>query len=495
MKENKGSEQLTGRILASPSSLLHEEILKPQFDYELEHLLPFYIQIEVAMTQEYKRMGLLDEEVSEEIIGLLNVITPAEIKADPKSNMSDICFAIEQYIENHLQQPAVKWHVDRSRNDVQATAQLMFARRCLAEMIAEFALLVEDTIQLCEENVSVPMPGYTHYQSAQIITIGFYFTAVTETLQKTLGRLLRLYEEINECPLGAGAMAGMELEWDREALAETLGFSRPCPHALVSVASKDWMVKIASECSNAAVSISRFVTDLITWGSSEYQFFTLPDEMSGISSAMPQKKNFPVLERIRGRTAHLTSYYFDIVNSQRNTPFTNLVETAKEGGAHFYHLAVSMKSVLKLFSAVMKGIQFKEDRLYELCTKDFYGGFSVANMLTLRASIPYRQAQVIAGKYIVSMLQQNRKPTEIDVDCFNKQCEAAGFVSPLSEEHLLEAFEVQQSLLKKQTLGSTNPMEVERLLHKQKQYYLEQQRLILNLMEVNNGTQNVLRTF
>ncbi|MGG4266734.1 lyase family protein [Peribacillus simplex] len=338
MKEDirSNEEKLTGRIHAAPNILLHEEILKPQFDYELEHLLPFYIQIEKVMTKEYERMGLISNEQMSEIIKLLDQINKENIVADPKSNMSDICFAIERFIERRMNHPVNNWHVDRSRNDVQATAQLMFARKNLLEIMEEIIVLIEEVIVLSSQNLSVPMPGYTHYQSAQIITVGFYFTAVSESLQKSLDRMLRIYDEINKCPLGSGAMAGMELKWDRNLMAKMLGFYQPCHHALISVASKDWMLQIAGEFSNCAATLSRFVTDINTWGSSEYKFFDLPDEMSGISSAMPQKRNFPILERIRGRTAHVNTYYYDILNTQRNTPFTNLVETAKEGGSNFY---------------------------------------------------------------------------------------------------------------------------------------------------------------
>ena len=340
------------------------------------------------MTIEYERLGLISKESMVEIVNLLNQLTKENITADPKSNMSDICFAIEQYVESRLEHPVPNWHVDRSRNDVQATAQIMFARENLVTIMEDITELIEEVLTLSNDNMSVPMPGYTHYQSAQIITVGFYFTAVSEVLQKSLNRMIKIYDEINKCPLGSGAMSGMELEWNRAEMATKLGFL-DSSHALVSVASKEWMLQIAAECSNLATTISRFITDLITWGSSEYKFFVLPDEMSGISSAMPQKKNYPILERIRGRSVHINSYYYDMLNAQRNTPFTNLVETAKEGGSNFYPMITCMKSVLKLYTAVIKEMKFNKEHMYEMCANDFFGGFSLANLLTLQCSIPY----------------------------------------------------------------------------------------------------------
>ncbi|MEK8104314.1 lyase family protein [Micromonospora sp. M12] len=173
------------------------------------------------------------------------------------------------------------------------------------------------------------MPGYTHFQAAQVSTPGFYLAAVSEEVLHTLRRLLSTYDGIDACPLGSGAMTGQELAWDRDRLARSLGFRRVQPIALTSVASRRWVLEVTGDLGVLGVTLSRFGTDLLTWGSGEYGFIDLPDELSGISSAMPQKKNFPVLERIRGRTAHLTAYHLDAVLGQRNTPYTNLVEVSR----------------------------------------------------------------------------------------------------------------------------------------------------------------------
>lgn len=460
---------LTGRIKDSPSKLLHEMVLQPQFDYELEHLLPFYLQIEMAMISEYKRLGLITKEASEEILSYLDQINKNTIVAESESNMSDICFAIEKYVETRLTHRAEAWHVDRSRNDVQATAQVMFARKQLLDIVGELLQLSEAIQTQAIRTMDMPMPGYTHYQPAQIITPGFYFAAVNEQIGKSIKHLLHLFDELNECPLGSGAMAGLELEWDREALAERLGFLRPCRHALTSVASKDWMIQIGAELSNLSVSISRFVTDLINWGSSEYRLIDLPDQLSGISSAMPQKKNFPVLERIRGKTAHITAYYLDFAVAQRNTPFTNLVETAKEGGNNFATMINHMKTLLRLYTSVMEHLQFQEERMYEICTNEFFGGFSIANQLSLRGGIPYRMAQALAGRYIVGMMQRGRRATEVDANYLQEICRAEGYEVTLLEEELQEVCDVTRSLHSKKTLGSTHPDQVKTLLYIQEQ--------------------------
>src|SRR5579885_190540 len=464
-----GYSDLTGRIQAAPDNLLDEEILLPQFHADVQHLLPYYLFIEKAMTTEYFRLNLLTQEAATEVLQLLSSINQENLQADAETNMSDICFAIERFVLQRLTRPAPFWHVDRSRNDVQATAQVMAARKEVLSTLTELFRFAEEVHKVATVTLSMPMPGYTHYQSAQIITPGFYLSAVNEQIGKTIARLLALYTDMNECPLGSGAMAGLELAWDRDRLANMLGFRRPVRNALSGVASKEWALQIAAELSNCSVQLSRFVTDLITWGSGEYGLIDLPDQLSGISSAMPQKKNFPVLERIRGRLAHLPSFYLDLVLGQRSTPYTNLVETAKEGGRHFTVLTSSMRSALKLFSTVVAHLTFREERMRELCTRDFFGGSTLANFLTLTHHIPCRTAQAIVGRYIVSMMKQNRLPEEVDVTTLEALCQEYHYPIQVTAHELQQAFDIRYNLEKKATRGSTHPAAVAELLINQKE--------------------------
>ncbi|HEY1352207.1 MAG TPA: lyase family protein [Ktedonobacteraceae bacterium] len=472
-EDGTGQETLTGRVQAVPGEILDEEVLQQQFAYELQHLLPYYLHIEQAFLLEYLRLDLLSGEAVQEIRQILEQVNAQTLQADRQANLSDILFAIERCVEGQLTVPAANWHIDRSRNDIQATAQLMFARERLLRIIERLLTFSAAVAVLAERQRDLPLPGYTHYQAAQILSAGFYLAALNEQLGKTQQRLLTLLDEINECPLGSGAMAGLELAWDRQRLAQLLGFARPVRHALVGVASKEWLLHIAGELSTCSVALSRFVTDLITWGSSEYQLIDLPDALSGISSAMPQKKNFPVLERIRGKTAHISAYYLDFVLAQRNTPYTNLVETAKEGGSNFFAMTQTMETLLTLFTTVIQQLAFRPERLAELCARDFFGGFALANLLTLRAHIPVRQAQVLAGRYIVAMLGQGRLPYDVDLPCLQALCHEQGSGLSIEEQTLRQVFSTQYNLQARHTTGSTNPHEVAALLALQAQEHRE----------------------
>ncbi|MFD2169896.1 argininosuccinate lyase [Tumebacillus lipolyticus] len=460
---------LTGRIATGPSALLHQEILEPQFVYELQHFLPWYIMIEKVMTLEYERLGLISGEARREIGQLLSEIDSETITADPQANMSDIAFAIERYVESRMTQEAPAWHMDRSRNDFQACAQIMFGRDQLSQVIDELMLCSQALHKLAAETVDLPMPGYTHYQSAQIISPGFYLAAVNEQVLQAISRLSALSADINACPLGSGAMAGLELDWDQQRMSDLLGFQRPVRHALTGVANREWSLRAAAELSTFSVNLSRAVTDLIAWGSSEYGFIDLPDQMAGISSAMPQKKNFPILERIRGRIAHISAYYVDFAFAQRSTAYSNLVETSKEAGANILTMFTTMRSALRLFTAVIENLTFKEAKMRAICEREYFGGFTLANMLALHSAVPYRKAQVLAGRYISRALEKGLKPTGVEIELLRAAAAEMGLEVTLTEEQLRLAFDTDYNLQVKTSVGATSPQAMRHLLGKQEE--------------------------
>jgi argininosuccinate lyase len=455
---------LTGRLSAAPSGLLDEEILGPQFRYELEHLLPWYVAIEKVLAAEYARLGVVSEAEATALGTALDGVNARTITADTAGNMSDIAFAVERFVEQRLPRPIPAWHVDRSRNDLQSCAQLLFGREELVRLAArlrEFGTAVRD---LAEATRDMPMPGYTHFQAAQVITPGFYLAAVSEQVLHTTRRLLSTYDGIDACPLGSGAMAGQELAWDRDRMARLLGFQRVQPVALTGVASRGWVAEVTAELGLLGVALSRFATDLLTWGSSEYGFIDLPDELSGISSAMPQKKNYPILERIRGRTAHLTSWYVDVATAQRNTPYSNTVEVSKESSAQLGSALATLRSLLRLFTEVLGKAVFRTEHGRIRCDEEYLGGFSLANRLTLDQHVPWRDAQVIAGRYVVAALEAGLGAGSADGSMLAAIAAAHGYAITSTDQLLRAAFDPQAELRRRRSRGSAHPGEVSRLL-------------------------------
>ncbi|MFI6809947.1 argininosuccinate lyase [Streptomyces luteogriseus] len=461
---SSGAGGLTGRIAAGPDALLRAEVLEPQLRFEIDALLPSYVELEKVLLLEYRRLGLLDGAQVGAIADLLDRVTPEAVAREAEESMSDIAFTLERHVAGRLTAVPPAWHVDRSRNDLQATAQLMYGRTRLLRCAEELIAFGRTALRTARRGTHLVMPGYTHLQPAQVISPGFYFAALCDHVLHTLERLESVYRTADASPMGAGAMAGQELPWDRARMAALLGFTEVRTHALRAVAQRDWALEACAEFSLLGVTLSRFVTDLMTWGSAGYGFVDLPDHWSGISSAMPQKKNFPVLERIRARTAHLGAAYTAIATGQRSTPYSNSVEISKEAGAGVPAAFDTVGSVLRLFGAVLENLRFREDRMREACESEYLGGFTLANLLTLRAGVPWRTAQVVAGRYIVLAVERGLSPTEPDGALLDAVLAAEGHTAEDAADLLAESMSVPGALTAKRSDGSAHPNAVQSLL-------------------------------
>ncbi|MFE6271870.1 argininosuccinate lyase [Streptomyces goshikiensis] len=461
--------RLSGRVTEDPSALVRELVLDPQFRYEARTLLPWYLAIEKSLVAEYLRMGLIGAGQARTLGRLLDDVTPEVIERGRQQSLSDIALAVERSVTERLEEPVPVWHADRSRNDLQACAQVMFAKQRLQEVAAGLHVLAGAAQRLAERSADVLMPGYTHFQSAQVISAGFYFAALSDRLLRRSRRMLQAHDLIDACPLGAGAMSGQELPWDRDRLAALLGFERAEPLALNAVASREWAAEVTSELGLLGGTLSRFCTDLLMWAGSEHGFIDLPDALSGISAAMPQKKNFPILERIRGKTAHLAAFHIDVVLGQRNTPYSNLVEVSKEAGAHVAEAFDTCHDVLRLLTAVLEGLVLREDRLLGACEKEYFGGFTLANQLTLHHGVAWRTAQVIAGGYVLAGVRAGRTPKDSAPQVLRDLAAEHGHVIEGADALLAEAFDVRRALPRMRSSGSANPDHVRAALAGQEQ--------------------------
>jgi argininosuccinate lyase len=448
---------LTGRITAGPHELLRQETLRPQLDFEIAHLLPGYLNLERVLLVEYRRMGLLSAPEVRAVATALDEVTPAVLDNYAEAAMSDLAFAVERYVSDRIGTVPAAWHVDRSRNDLQATAQSLYGRDRILELAGSLGELAAAALDVAAGHADEPMPGYTHLQAAQVISPGFYLTALAEQVVHTLERLQQVYRTANASALGAGAMAGQELGWDRARMARLLGCDGVRVHALRAVAGRDWPLEVSAELSLLGVVLSRFVTDVMSWGSGAYGFIDLPDEWSGISSAMPQKKNFPVLERLRGRLAHLSAGHIDVLLGQRNTSYANSVEVSKEAGSPMPAIFAAASSSLRLGTAVLRNLRFRTDRMRAACEAEFLGGFSLANQLTLTHGVPWRTAQVIAGQYVVAAARSGRPPGDVDAALLEKLAAQHGHPVSGTQAVLTAAFDVDRDLHGRRSAGATSP--------------------------------------
>ncbi|MCT2591749.1 argininosuccinate lyase [Streptomyces sp. N2-109] len=451
---------MTGR----PDDLLRSEVLEPQLRFELHALLPWYVRLEKVLLVEYSRMGLLDAPQVAALTARLDGATPEAVGEAAREAMSDLACALERHVGQGLDELPPAWHVDGGRNDLRAGAQLLYGRARLldsASLLLDFGRAAH---RLASRSTELMMPGYTHLQAAEPISPGFYLAALCEQVEHTLSRLESVYVTASTSPLGAGAMAGQQLAWDRERMARLLGCERVQRHALRAVGQRDWALEACAEFSLLGVALSRFATDLMTWSGTGHGFIHLPAAWSGVSPAMPQKKNFPVLERIRGRTAQLGAAYAAISTGQRNTPYSHSFEVSEEASAQVPAAFDTLDSVLRLFTSVLENLSFREDRLREACEAEHFGAGTLANLLTLRTGVPWRAAQAVAGRYIAAAEEAGLPPAAPDAALFEQLLAEHGLRVPGAGALLHEAMDVRSGLTAKRTTGSTAPDAVGHLL-------------------------------
>jgi argininosuccinate lyase len=460
----------TGRIERAPAALVDEAVLARRFDWEMRCLLRHYTWIELAHLGEYARMDLIDAPTAARIRRIVLDLTPDDLAAERTAAMSDPLFALERSVHARLPANAAPaWHVDRSRNDVQACAQLMLGRERLLATAESVRTLARTTAGVAAEHTRSLMPGYTQHQTAHPITFGFYLAALAEAVTGAAESLHALVGAVNLSPLGAGALAGLELPWDRDRLALALGFAAPQPHALTSVASRAWVLRSAAELAVLGTTLSRFLTDLIWWSGASCRFIDLPDELAGISSAMPHKRNFPVLERARGLTGHLTGLAVDLMIGQRNTGYTNLVEVSKESTRFLEDLFATCDTMLGLVELVISGVRFRAGRAARVARGELSTASTVANRLTLDHAIPARTAQVIVGTWIAAAMRRLGDDTELTPDRLTAQdlaaaCARAGYELDVDADRLRADLDAEASLDRRVTSGSTRPDRVDALL-------------------------------
>ncbi|GAA2907137.1 argininosuccinate lyase [Streptosporangium fragile] len=451
----------------SPERHLDEAVPARQPGGEIPALLRHYRWIELTHIDEYVRMGLMGEEAAARIRRAVLDLTPEELGTGRAAG-SDPLPALEMCVQARLPEGAYAWHVDRSRNDVRACARLMLGRERLLETAAAVSGLARTALEAASGHTESIMPACSRRRTTQTITFGFYLAALAEAATGAAESFHALFDAVNLCPLGAGALAGLELPWDRARIALALGFDGPQPHALTSVASQAWALRSAAELSVLGTTLSRFLTDLIGWSGPGCRFVDLPGGTAGAPAA-PYEGDAAVLERIRGLAGQLVGLSHDVMTGQRVTGYTDLVEAAGEGPGHLEDLFATCGTMLALFDRVVAGLRFHPERAGRAVRGELTAFLTVANHLTLEHGVPAGTAQAIVGSWISAAAEgigaaEALTPDRLSAAGLVAAGERHGFALAVEEAGVRELLDAEAGVRRKQTGGSTRPEEVRLLL-------------------------------
>ena len=351
------------------------------------------IQGSSAHVKMLAKTGLLTQSEADKITSALHqVLTEIQQgKFIPSETLEDVHMNIEARL-TEIEPLGAKLHTARSRNDQVATTTRIYLRTRLQFLSKDLHELLAVLTQNAHRHIRVIIPGYTHMQQAQPISLGHYWLSWYEAFSRDAERLNFALASLDECPLGAGALAGSTFPIDREMTSELLGFSRPTRNSLDSVASRDYMMDYHHFASTFMIHISRLCTDLITWNTQEFAFIVLPDEFCTGSSMMPQKKNPDVLELARGKTGQVIGNMIDLMMNLKGLPMT-YNRDLQEDKRGLWNSLDTVESTARIITALLSKVDVDEAKALAGFGKGYALATDIAEFLVLKG-IPFRESGI-----------------------------------------------------------------------------------------------------
>jgi argininosuccinate lyase len=319
----------------------------------------------------------------------------------------DIHSFIEGVLTQRLGDAGRMVHAGRSRNDQVALDFRLYLKRTIPELRAELAQTMGVLLDQAEKYAGAVMPGYTHLQRAQPVTAGYHLTAWCAALERDRGRFADALARLDECPLGAGALAGSGLPLDRERTARALGFRGPTLNSMDAVADRDFALETGAACAITAVHLSRFCEDLILWASEEFRFIRLAESWSTGSSIMPQKKNPDFAELIRGKAGRTTGNLVTLLTLLKGLPYAYDKDLQEDKESLFDSLD-TVRACLRMFRGMTAGAVFNTEAMEAACIGGFLEATDAAEYL-VRKGLPFRRAHEAAALVVRDCIHSGQR--------------------------------------------------------------------------------------
>jgi argininosuccinate lyase len=367
----------------------------------------------------------------------------------------DIHSAIERRLFEVAGEVAGRLHTGRSRNDQVATDLRLYAKRVIRELMLAIASLQEALIRRAEQHRGTLMPGYTHGQRAQVVSLAHHLLAYVEMLQRDIGRLEDAHDRCDVLPLGSGALAATTLPLDRRAVAQELDFASITANSLDAVADRDFAVEVTAACALTMVHMSRLAEEIVLWTSSEYGFAELPDSHATGSSLMPQKKNPDVLELVRGRAARSIGDLTALLTLLKGLPLAYNRDLQEDKTALFDAVDTTLATIA-VTTEVVRVIRFDRRALRAAASDPALLATDVAEYLVVRG-MPFRTAHELVGAAVRRTREEGRTLADITVAEWRQITELAG-------DDVVELFAIDTALQRREIPGGPGPRMVSRQL-------------------------------
>ncbi|MDR1804122.1 MAG: argininosuccinate lyase [Treponema sp.] len=402
------------------------------------------------------KQGIIPENASarlrEELDRIDADLRSGKLKIDEEAE--DIHSFIEGVLTERLGDLGRMVHTGRSRNDQVALDFRLYLKRHVPLLCAEIKETILTLLNIGEKYAAAIMPGYTHLQRAQPVTLGHWLCAWAAALERDLGRFSGALERLDECPLGSGALAGSGLLLDRNAVAEALGFTRPSLNSMDAVADRDFALELASASAILMIHLSRFCEDIVLWASEEFKFINLSEAWSTGSSIMPQKKNPDFAELIRGKSGRAVGNLTALLTLLKGLPYAYDKDLQEDKEALFDSLD-TVFSCLKMFRGMMAVAEFNTGRMKAACSGGFLEATDAAEYL-VRKGLPFRKAHEAAALIVRDCVEAGKKTI---AGCTLEELKKH---SPLFEGDIFKALDPEACVKARNLDGGPAPAEVRR---------------------------------
>ena len=433
-----------GRFTKETNQLVHNFNASLSFDQKFYHQ---DIEGSIAHVKMLAKQGILTTEDRDAIIeGLEGIRRDLESGALAfTAEHEDIHSFVEAVLTERIGEAGKRLHTGRSRNDQVALDMKLYTRDEIDELDGLVKSLLKELLKLMEENLDTYMPGFTHLQKAQPITLAHHMGAYFEMLDRDRSRLSDIRKRMNYCPLGSGALAGTTYPLDREYTAELLGFDGPTLNSMDSVADRDYVIELLSALSTIAMHLSRFCEEIIIWNTNEYQFVEIDDSYSTGSSIMPQKKNPDIAELIRGKTGRVYGALVSILTTMKGIPLAYNKDMQEDKELTFDAID-TVKGCLALFTGMISSMTFKKDAMEASAKNGFTNATDAADYL-VNHGVAFRDAHGIVGQLVLYCIEKGIALDDMSLEEFQA-------ISPVFEEDIYDAISMQTCVKKRMTIGA-----------------------------------------
>lgn len=421
------------------------------------------IEGSMAHVKMLAKQGILTGDEKNQILtGLEGILKDVEDGSlEITDEYEDIHSFVEANLIDRIGDAGKKLHTGRSRNDQVSLDMKLYTRHEVTGINGLLKELLEAVIVIMEENIQTYMPGFTHLQKAQPITLAHHMGAYFEMFKRDRQRLDDIYDRMNYCPLGSGALAGTTYPLDRAYTAQLLDFDGPTLNSMDSVADRDYVIELLSALSTIMMHLSRFSEEIIIWNSNEYGFVEIDDAYSTGSSIMPQKKNPDIAELVRGKTGRVYGALVSVLTTMKGIPLAYNKDMQEDKELTFDAID-TVKGCVALFTGMLKTLKFNKDVMKASAMKGFTNATDAADYL-VNHGVPFRDAHGIIGRLVLYCIEKDKAIDELSIDELKE-------ISPVFGQDVYDAVSLETCVNKRMTIGAPGPDAMKEVIRINKEY-------------------------